>query len=79
MLQAIEELGYEPSEVARSLKTKSTASIGLIISNIELNFFTRVARSVQDAAAALASIVRAKRVSREAIRPNIESIIQQFR
>jgi len=57
VLEAIEELGYEPSEVARSLKTKSTASIGLIISNIELNFFTRVARSVQDAAAALGSTV----------------------
>lgn len=57
VLQAIEDLGYEPSEVARSLKTKSTASIGLIISNIELNFFTRVARSVQDAAAALGSTV----------------------
>lgn len=57
VLQAIEELGYEPSEVARSLKTKSTASIGLIISNIELTFFTRVARSVQDAAAALGSTV----------------------
>jgi DNA-binding LacI/PurR family transcriptional regulator len=57
VLQAIEQLGYQPSEVARSLKTKSTASIGLIISNIELNFFTRVARSVQDAAAALGSTV----------------------
>ena len=57
VLQAIDELGYQPSAVARSLKTKSTASIGLIVSNIELPFFTRVARSVQDAAAALGSIV----------------------
>ena len=57
VLQAIEELGYQPSEVARSLKTKTTASIGLIISNIELNFFTRVARSVQDAASALGCTV----------------------
>lgn len=57
VLQAIEELSYQPSAVARSLKTKSTASIGLIVSNIELPFFTRVARSVQDAAAALGSMV----------------------
>ena len=57
VLQAIDELGYQPSAVARSLKTKSTASIGLIVSNIELPYFTRVARSVQDAAAALGSIV----------------------
>lgn len=57
VLHAIEQLGYQPSEVARSLKTKTTASIGLIISNIELTFFTRIARSVQDAADAMGSTV----------------------
>ena len=44
------ELNYHPSTVARSLRTKATHSIGLIVSDIELPFFATLARGVQDTA-----------------------------
>jgi LacI family transcriptional regulator len=47
---AIETTGYQPHEVARSLKSGSTQTIGLIIGDITNPFFTTVARSVEDAA-----------------------------
>ena len=39
------------STIARSLRTKATHSIGLIVSDIELPFFATLARGVQDASA----------------------------
>lgn len=50
VLKAIEELGYVPNSVARSLTLKKTATIGLVISDITNPFFTTVARGVEDTA-----------------------------
>ncbi len=49
VLQAIEELGYEPNEVARSLKVRKTNTIGIIIDDITKQQFTMVCRGVTDA------------------------------
>lgn len=50
VLQAIEQLGYQPSAVARSLRTQRTLTVGLVVSDI-LNFFhSGVAKSVEEAA-----------------------------
>jgi len=48
--KAVEELGYQPNRVARSLRAQQSKIIGLIISDIQNPFFTSVVRAVEDAA-----------------------------
>lgn len=50
VLQAIEDLGYQPNMLARSLKTQRTFTIGLLLSDIQNPFFTTVVRGVEDVA-----------------------------
>ena len=45
---AIAELGYRPNIVARSLKQKSTTTIGVIVANILHTFSTQVIRAIED-------------------------------
>ncbi len=45
---AIKELGYQPNIVARSLKQKSTSTIGVIVANILHAFSTQVIRAIED-------------------------------
>jgi LacI family transcriptional regulator len=47
---AIEELGYVPNVIARSLKSKRTNTIALVITDITNPFFNIIARGVEDAA-----------------------------
>lgn len=47
---AIQELGYVPSGVAQSLRSKRTRSLALLVPDIQNNFWTTVARGVEDAA-----------------------------
>ncbi|QCR32250.1 LacI family DNA-binding transcriptional regulator [Lysinibacillus sp. SGAir0095] len=47
---AIQQLNYVPSEVARSLSTKQSDIIGLIIPDIKNPFFPELARAVEDTA-----------------------------
>jgi LacI family transcriptional regulator len=44
------KLGYRPNGIARSLRTRSTAVITLIISDIANPFFTAITRGVEDVA-----------------------------
>ncbi len=48
--QAIDELGYVPSGVAKSLRLKRTQTLALIVPDIQNSFWTTVARGVEDAA-----------------------------
>lgn len=48
--KAIETLNYTPSSVARSLSTKQTKYIGLIVPDIMNPFFPELARAVEDTA-----------------------------
>lgn len=48
--QAIKDLNYKPSLVARSLSTKQTKYIGLIVPDIMNPFFPELARAVEDIA-----------------------------
>lgn len=48
--QAIAELGYLPSTVARSLRSKRTRSLALLLPDITNTFWTTVARGVEDTA-----------------------------
>jgi LacI family transcriptional regulator len=47
---AVAELGYVPNRLARSLRSKRTHTLALIITDITNPFFTTVARGVEDTA-----------------------------
>lgn len=47
VLAAIAELNYVPSAVARSLKAKATATIGLIVPNNTNPYFAEIARGIE--------------------------------
>ena len=46
--QAVEQLGYHPNSIARTLKNDSSKTIGFVVSDISNDFFTRMARGVED-------------------------------
>lgn len=48
--RAARELRYRPSGVARSLKLRTTQTLGLIVTDIENPYFPQIVRAVEDAA-----------------------------
>jgi LacI family transcriptional regulator len=50
VLAAIDELGYQPNLLARSLKMRRTFTIGLLISDIQNSFFMSIVRGIEDVA-----------------------------
>jgi len=46
--QAIADLGYHPSVAARSLTTKRTRTIGVLLSDVTNPFCAEVSRGVED-------------------------------
>jgi len=50
VLDAIENMGYRPSGLARSLATKRTGTIGLVVPDIANPFFAGVAKGVEQVA-----------------------------
>ncbi|WP_188206784.1 LacI family DNA-binding transcriptional regulator [Alkalibacillus aidingensis] len=46
--EAIDELGYQPNIVARSLKQKTSTTIGVIVANIAHEFSTQIVRSIEE-------------------------------
>jgi LacI family transcriptional regulator len=48
VLRAIEQLSYQPSAVARSLRTKKTLTIGVIVSDILNPVLSAVAKGIED-------------------------------
>ncbi|MCL4424992.1 MAG: LacI family transcriptional regulator [Firmicutes bacterium] len=53
VLRAVDDLKFVPSHMARSLVSRETKSIGLIMPDITNPFFPAIARGVEDAAKAL--------------------------
>ncbi len=47
VLEVVEELGFRPSRVARSLATDQTFTIGLVVPNITHSFFAEIAFSAE--------------------------------
>ena len=47
---AIQQLGYRPSKVARSLSTQRTFTLGLVVPDITNPFFPEIVRGAEDAA-----------------------------
>ena len=50
VLEAIENLGYRPSSIARSLVSKRTKTAGLLVSDVGNPFYSEVILGVEDAA-----------------------------
>jgi LacI family transcriptional regulator len=50
VMAAVEALRYRPSGVARSLKLRSTRTIGLVVTDIANPYFPKIVRAVEDAA-----------------------------
>jgi LacI family transcriptional regulator len=50
ILRIAERLGYRPNSIARSLATRRTQNVGLVVSDVSNPFFAGVARGIQDAA-----------------------------
>jgi len=50
VLAAVEDLGYRPSGIARSLKRRATGTFGLLVTDITNPFFPELVRAVEDAA-----------------------------
>ena len=50
VLEAVEALQYKPSRVARSLRTRTTRILGVIVSDIRNPFFTSLVRGIEDVA-----------------------------
>ncbi len=48
--KAIKKLGYQPNQVARSLSTRRTRAIGLVVPDITNPFFPEIVRGAEDAA-----------------------------
>jgi LacI family transcriptional regulator len=48
--EAMRELDYHPNQIARSLKTRQTKTLGMVISDITNPFFPQVVRGAEDAA-----------------------------
>ncbi len=48
--EAIQRLGYRPSSIARSLATRHTGTLGLVIPDVANPFFAEVARGVEQVA-----------------------------
>lgn len=50
VLVAAEQLGYQANALARSMVTRSTQTLGLVVTDIENAFFAHIARAVADIA-----------------------------
>jgi LacI family transcriptional regulator len=50
VLAAVEQLGYRPNVVARSLRTQRTQTIALLVADISNGFYHHIVRAVQDVA-----------------------------
>jgi LacI family transcriptional regulator len=50
VLEAARDLGYVPNQIARSLRTKQTRLVGLLIGDVENTFYSVIARNVESAA-----------------------------
>src|SRR5919206_1021033 len=48
VLAAIAELGYRPNAVARSLRTRRTMTLGVVVPDNSNQFFAELARSIED-------------------------------
>ena len=50
VLEAAKDLGYVPNQIARSLRTRQTKMVGLLIGDVENSFYSVIAKNVESVA-----------------------------
>lgn len=50
VLEAARDLGYVPNQIARSLRTRQTMMVGLLIGDVENSFYSVIAKNVESVA-----------------------------
>jgi LacI family transcriptional regulator len=50
VLEAANDLGYVPNQIARSLRTRQTRMVGLLIGDVENSFYSMIAKNVESVA-----------------------------
>lgn len=50
VLEAAKDLGYVPNQIARSLRTRQTKMLGLLIGDVENSFYSVIAKNVESVA-----------------------------
>jgi LacI family transcriptional regulator len=50
VLEAAKDLGYVPNQIARSLRTRRTRTVGLLIGDVENSFYSVIAKNVESVA-----------------------------
>ncbi|MET0771787.1 MAG: LacI family DNA-binding transcriptional regulator [Candidatus Limnocylindrales bacterium] len=50
VLEAVAELDYRPSDIARSLKRQATRTLGLLVTDIQNPYFPQLVRAIEDRA-----------------------------
>jgi len=50
VMKVIKELGYKPNAIARSLKIKTTKTIGILIPDISIHLYPEIVRGIEDIA-----------------------------
>lgn len=50
VLEAAKDLGYVPNQIARSLRTRQTKMLGLLIGDVENSFYSMIAKNVESVA-----------------------------
>ena len=48
VVEAIAKLGYRPNIIARSLKTRNTSTIGIVIPDISSQLYPEIVRGAED-------------------------------
>ena len=77
--RVIERLGFRPSHVARSLVTRRTKTVGLVMGDVASPFFPDVARGAEDelAAAGYSLILSSSRRDPERERRNVKHLLER--
>jgi LacI family transcriptional regulator len=55
VLKALEELHYQPNEIARSLRSRTSRTIGVIVPDISNEFFTMLIKGIESLARHMAT------------------------
>lgn len=50
IMEAVEKVGYRPNQLARSLKTRQTLTIGVVVPDISNEFFPQIVKGIDDKA-----------------------------
>ena len=77
VMDAAEEMGYSPNQIAQQLTTRTTNTIGVIVPDLENSFFSHVVSSIIDTAAdrGYQVLLAVSRENEETEKRNIQNLV----